>query len=46
MNVLGNVRTMKIIVVLNRPLVLVVDLDEKLKEFVVINCLKQIVLLK
>lgn len=37
---------MEIIVVFNRPFVLVVDLHEELKEFVVINGLKQVVLLE
>ena len=35
---------MEIVVVLNRPLVFVVDLDEELQELVVVDGLKQVVL--
>lgn len=45
-NMLCHVRTMKVIVILNRPLVLVVNLGNELEELVVINSLEQVVVLK
>lgn len=40
---LSNVRAMQVVVVLDVPLVLVVDLSGELKELVVVNNLEQIV---
>jgi hypothetical protein len=43
---LCHIRTMQVIVVLDRSLVLVIDLSDKLKELVMIYCLQQIVVLE
>lgn len=43
---LGYIRTMKVIMVFHRSLVLVVDLNKKLQELVVVDSLQQIILLK
>ena len=45
-DVLCHIRSVQVVVVLHRSLVLVVDLHEKLKEFVVVHRLKQVVLLQ
>lgn len=42
-DMLSNVRAMQVVVVLDVPLVLVVDLSGELKELVVVNNLEQIV---
>lgn len=46
MHVLSHIRTMKVIVILNRSLVLVVDLYKELQKFMMVDGLEKIVLLQ
>ena len=45
MDMLGHIRTVKVIVVLYASLIFIIDLREKLEEFVVVHSLQEIVLL-